>query len=1178
MIFTVGNLITLGIVALALILYRLADKNNRPLEKVKKYAEKCKEEIGAYKNEIAVYAEEKSMAVKNFGIVLDVERKAAQQLIKKLAEEELSKKSEAISRIEEQIQAFESSLEELFGMTDRVQENLNRIRDESAFVENTGRRISEAKEKFEQVERALAIAGKNLEETEVRLERKNAEVLEQTARGVITEAKSIVSDFEATTQVMERKVEDHKAALVKAEREREAILARDLELIKKTLRDVLENAGKRADKMEDAALVKLREQAQDRVNQVKSFFEEKIKSIQDTLRTEHVTLTEKLKAVNEKWNAEIMDISGKQKTFRQDFVKSSAELDSMAKKQREEIISALAKQQEEVTASLIKERDAINTSLVQQQTDWKENFLEFKKLTEKQRKDLDTSINEIRMRTQTELKQQHDELDTAIKLHRKEAGDTLSGLSSSLSAMQEQAKTVTKQQQDDIAFTISNIKEKSNAVIKQQQEDLTAAIKDIKEKSGIALRQQQEQLAASLKDIKEKSGAAVLNQQEELDATIKELKEKSSNAVLNQYDELTAALKKQMEDWKLLCRDKEQDIIAANEKRLEDYSKMQTEAVNQLNSLADDAGRLESELRLAMQEAVTRVKGDFAAFEKESGISMEKTAAAFAAQAQALQKDLKEMDDILNNIKQQAFENATEKLTIFEKDFTAELAKRTGEIGKQISEWQASLESKLESSAGKLSKDWQKAEERISTERESDIAALSQQITSDLERLKQEAAAFEKGIREEMQIAEETRSSFTEQIKRDLADMRITAESEVKTQVGEFQVSMQEILRQKQKELEKDIADISEKSKEAYSALDETAVKTRENYDEWQSSYNARMREMDDSLEIIRRQSRETAAENDERISQFRQNLDDIRKEMALQKKTFDKTGEVTQNLQRSIDEVNAELNKLEQRKNEITQVENQLTSTKRLVDEANSKMTRFLSEMHRIEVMEEKFKLLIKTEQQVKERLAHVESSDDILQAVQVQIRKLEDSIKETEEKYRRMEHKSDVIEQTNKGIDRNFKTLQETEAAIKNADKIINELADQFDNIRESIEALAKENLKAKEASEKITILDEALAKIEQRIEEMNVAREWLARTETELKNLDKDLQNQVKMAKGLSKKEGSKFSASEKDKGAPPPQDRDNIFRLREKGWTVEEIANAMNLGRGEVELILEIGNRG
>jgi len=1248
MIFTIGNLITLGIVALALILYRLLDKNNRPLERVKKYTEKCKEEIAAY-------AEEKSMAVKNFGIDLDVEKKAALQLMKniqKLTEEDLAKKSEAIARIEEQINAFESSLDELFGMTDRVQENLSRIRDESAFVENTGKRVIEAKEKFEHVERALGIAEKNLEEAEERLERKNAETLEQTAREVTTQVKSIVSDFEATAGVIESKIEEHREAVIKAERERDAVFTRDMELVKKTFKDVLENAGKRADKMEEAALVKLREQAQERVNQIKVFFEEKIKSVQEALKTEQGTVSEKLKVVHEKLNAEILDVSTKQKTYHQEFVKNSAELNSMAKKQKEEITASLAKQQEEVSSALTKERDTINTAMVQQQNDWKENFLEFKKLAAKQHKELDTEINasktelnqfvtELRTKTQAALKQQQEELDAAVKLHQKEistaigdlkeksaaaikqqqqeTGDLISKLdasmteirtksenfytqqqkefsstfgglkektdaavrlqheelSSALGDLKKKTDTAVRLQQGELSSALDDLKEKTDTAVRLQHEELSFALGDIKEKTNTAVKLQQEELSSALSDIKEKTVTAVKRQQEELSSALGDLKDKTDAAIVSQHSEIDASLKAQMESWKTLCEDTEQGIITATEKRLEDYSRFHSEAAKQLNSLADDASRLESELRLSMQESVARVKNDFSVFEKETGVSMENTAAAFNTQIQALKKEIEEMDKELNGLRQQAYDNVSEKLTIFEKDFTAELGKRASEIGRQIADWQMGLQERLENSAGKITGDWQQAEERITLEQRKSVAALGEKITADLERLKQEAAAFELGMREEMNNVDETRSAFAEQIKQDLAEIRVTAENEVKAQIGRYQISMQETLRLNQRELEKEIEEITEHSKNAYAALDETAINTRQTFDEWQISYNTRMREMDTSLENLRRHSRETAAENDERISVFRQSLEDIRKELGVQKKIFDQTGELKQNLEHRMEEINADLNKLDLRKNEIIQLENQFMHIKRLEDEIQRKITSILSEKHRIEVMEKDFESLLKISQSIEEKKAQVSTSDDILSEVQVKIRRLEDSLKKTEEKYQRIERKNEVLEETNEGIDRNFKALQKTEFAIKNTETTIGALSDQFDNLRSSIETLAAKNEKATDAVEKIAALDESLSQIEQRIADMNVAREWVARTETELKNLDKEIRNQLKLTKSLLDHSKGK-KTPENDKGVTP-QDRDNVIRLRNQGWTVKEIADTMNLSISEVELILEIGSR-
>jgi DNA repair exonuclease SbcCD ATPase subunit len=281
--------------------------------------------------------------------------------------------------------------------------------------------------------------------------------------------------------------------------------------------------------------------------------------------------------------------------------------------------------------------------------------------------------------------------------------------------------------------------------------------------------------------------------------------------------------------------------------------------------------------------------------------------------------------------------------------------------------------------------------------------------------------------------------------------------------------------------------------------------------------------------------------------------------------------------MERHIEEINGNVDRLDLRKNEIVQLENQFAHIKRLEDEVNNKMNRFINEKNRIDQMKNDFDRLIKTSESVDERLKHVTSSDDILQAVQVQIRKLEDGIKENEEKFQRIERKNDVLEETKEGIDRNFKTLQKTEAAIKNAQKVIHDRSDQFDSLHAAIEALAAENRKATEASEKISILDENLSQIEKRIEDMNVAREWLARTETELKALDKDAREYVKLAKGIFEKDKGKGSAAT-GKGAPPPRDRDNVLKLKEQGWTVEEISNSMKMSRAEVELIIEIGSRG
>jgi chromosome segregation ATPase len=343
--------------------------------------------------------------------------------------------------------------------------------------------------------------------------------------------------------------------------------------------------------------------------------------------------------------------------------------------------------------------------------------------------------------------------------------------------------------------------------------------------------------------------------------------------------------------------------------------------------------------------------------------------------------------------------------------------------------------------------------------------------------------------------------------------------------------------------------------------------------EEWQTGHAARIRELDASMDDARRRIRDLVSESDERLVSVRTSIEDIRRELAGQTKLFDKTGELKLELERHIEDLNGDLDRLDQRRNETVQLENQFVRIKRLEDDVNAKMTRFLSEKHRIEVMEADFNRLLQTSQAVEEKLVQVSSSDDTLQAMQVQIRRLDDAIREADEKYQRLERKNQILEETSDGVDRNFKSLQESENAARRAGEDLARITLDMESLRVSVENLAADNEKAGEAVEKLSVLDDSLSHIEKRIGEMQKAREWLARAETRLEELDKQAQNQLRLTSSLLNREGGKTQPG--GKGAPPPRDRDNIIKLRRQGWTVDEIAKSMGVSKGEVELILEIG---
>jgi hypothetical protein len=293
------------------------------------------------------------------------------------------------------------------------------------------------------------------------------------------------------------------------------------------------------------------------------------------------------------------------------------------------------------------------------------------------------------------------------------------------------------------------------------------------------------------------------------------------------------------------------------------------------------------------------------------------------------------------------------------------------------------------------------------------------------------------------------------------------------------------------------------------------------------------------------------------------------------QTQVFERADALKQELDQRIEALQGDLARLEQHRAETADIEGEFVKIKRLEEDVNAKMTRFLSEKHRIEQIETDFNRLLLVSEAVEDKLSGISTSNDTLQEMQIQIRKLTDALEDAEEKYQRIEKKNQTLDITNDGIDRNFRSLEESEKTAQYITEELRRLSDETGELHAAQEALALENKKARETVDQLSLLDQSLSSIEERIEDMQKARKWLADIETRLEKLNKEAQDQVKLMGGLMKDPGK---LAPQDKGAPPLGVRDNIIRLARLGWTVDEIARAVKCGKGEVELILEIMPKG
>ena len=151
--FTPGNIITLCITLVLVILFRQVDKNNRSLEKIKKFGDKLKDDLDAFIKERTAKLEESTIA-------LNVEQTKAVAAVKRLeairddlAQKEagLLERTKAVEGFGKQISSYDSTIKKLLEMTALAETNLSKITAESDFADSLGKKLVQSQSQLAEI-------------------------------------------------------------------------------------------------------------------------------------------------------------------------------------------------------------------------------------------------------------------------------------------------------------------------------------------------------------------------------------------------------------------------------------------------------------------------------------------------------------------------------------------------------------------------------------------------------------------------------------------------------------------------------------------------------------------------------------------------------------------------------------------------------------------------------------------------------------------------------------------------------------------------------------------------------------------------------------------------------------------------------------------------------------------
>lgn len=233
--------------------------------------------------------------------------------------------------------------------------------------------------------------------------------------------------------------------------------------------------------------------------------------------------------------------------------------------------------------------------------------------------------------------------------------------------------------------------------------------------------------------------------------------------------------------------------------------------------------------------------------------------------------------------------------------------------------------------------------------------------------------------------------------------------------------------------------------------------------------------------------------------------------------------------------------------------------------------MQKFNGEKKRIDSLETDFNHLMTLAGTMDQKISGLQSSYDELQMIEADIRKFSDSISDLSSKYERIEKKTPVLEQTILGVDKTFENLKELEKRLAQCDADVQSLPEKITGVQQGIAKLLNSSGTINDAVEKLASLENVLAETENRIETVTKSRDLIIKTETRLQEVSKEAQGQIKLFGDLVRADKQRNAAP--SEGAPPLGVRENVIKLAHQGWKPEEIARSLNIQLGQVELILD-----
>jgi len=1161
--FDFGNLIVLVAVVVILIVYRQLDKNNRSLEKIRKYAETVRHDLNEF-------VEERTAAVQDFETVLKVHDKTAAEILRRIqaVEAHLLTRLPEVEQMQARLDRYAATMTDLEAQTGRVDANIDRLKEEAVFVDRVSQRIKGAGDQMTA-----------LEDDFVRIRQEFADI---NAKDLETVRKNAFETFERETftyvqqlREAQKQVDGFQTFVTDLEARQQAAVA----AFEAQQRTAADEAGRRLSSLLTDTERTLADRAQALVEGAEAAFARSATQADDLSSDIFVRLEQRIEdQASAAENRLRADLAAREEAVRQGLEALGQRLSAVDQKVAEgtETLGGLLAQvrlETEVVQSRTKDDiDTLDRTLREASAALRDEFkleqAQLLGLTAQLKSDLEARLAEVRRQAQNEAEALKVEFQSNLEVDR-QAGEALAldvrqfvseARQETLEAEQRTIEALEARLRDyetgfayrygkmeeaekDIASLDQNLRQAMDRVAARIQADFAAF------DEAMARRRQEEQEALERKI--EASQASMLR----LDKDLEELKARAYDNVgekLQGFEEeffqdlqkRNASMAQSLEDWQAGLQAQLEDLKTAAERERAEAERVVSEALKariqelqnasfqqldrlerQIHEAQESTGASVRSYRDEVEETRTRLVADLADLEKSLGARFEQDRAkaelAAGESLAHLERDLetrmRALGDELEQYKAEyrtGLDGAQAEFALWQTKYSQRFKELEADLGDQYRTFKASLAEKITG----LSDEFSLQKEELITRSAEDRIALR----TDLSQIKAAIEDLESQLRSRAQAASEA------------------FEREYETQSQDFQKRNRDLA-----------SDIENKIRDYRSSVNDTRAQA----EAMQKKLFGRIEDQANLLTV---------------------GLEEIEKRQkgfVAQTKVFERADALKQELQEAIEDLKGDLARIEVQRKDLFEIESSIARVKKLGDETSDKAAKFAAEKKRIDLMDADFQRILSLSQSMELRLEQVTGSHDLLQDIQLRIRKLEDYSKDIEVRYERLEKRREVLDNTTDGVDRNFALLEKIEKAVRGLETELKTMPGEVEELRKRLKTLAQGKDDADVALDRLLQLDKTLQDVEGRIGRMEKAREWIAGVETRLTETKAAAEEQVQTLATITKAAGNPAA-----KGRTADADlRQTVLKLARQGWGKEEISRATKLSLGEVELILELGAR-